>query len=298
MGSYDDLIAIASERLGVPLFKKTARECAGPCPKCGGTDRFIVFLDGGDNGFCRQCQHKVYWGDNPQKSRDRAAEAAELREDELAQLRLQMHSVKWWTYHETAKESAEYRALWEKEGFSSTDMEVWGLGYCPACPTASTTASLTIPVFHQGDLMDIRHKLINPNGYDGKYRSHFAGLRPHPFNLDRVVSATTILLIEGEKKTMFTAKRLREYTVVGIPGVPFVIDALHGILELVDPENKPPIIVGLDPGMGRQGMHAALAFKEEGFVSYVADLLLPPDDLVKQFGVKVLETTLKQARRV
>ena len=44
----------------VPGLKpKTTRESAGPCPKCGGTDRFVVKTDG--HFWCRQCGFK---GDN------------------------------------------------------------------------------------------------------------------------------------------------------------------------------------------------------------------------------------------
>jgi hypothetical protein len=37
------------------LKKKTATESAGPCPICGGEDRFFVC---GDKGFCRGCNIK------------------------------------------------------------------------------------------------------------------------------------------------------------------------------------------------------------------------------------------------
>ena len=36
------------------LKKKTANELAGPCPWCGGDDRFVVFLDTG-RFLCRGC---------------------------------------------------------------------------------------------------------------------------------------------------------------------------------------------------------------------------------------------------
>lgn len=42
----------------VPSLKsKTANELAGPCPWCGGTDRFVVFLDS-SRFMCRQCTPK------------------------------------------------------------------------------------------------------------------------------------------------------------------------------------------------------------------------------------------------
>jgi DNA primase len=47
-------------------FKRVGREHHGPCFKCGGSDRFIVFADG--TAWCRQCQWK---GDAIQLLRDR-----------------------------------------------------------------------------------------------------------------------------------------------------------------------------------------------------------------------------------
>ena len=40
------------------LHRASASEDAGPCPKCGGEDRFRVK---GESFFCRQCHSK--WGD-------------------------------------------------------------------------------------------------------------------------------------------------------------------------------------------------------------------------------------------
>lgn len=53
----------------VPLKKVAADEYAGPCPKCGGNDRFRVWPEQGDNGryWCRQCNIK---GDTIQFLRD------------------------------------------------------------------------------------------------------------------------------------------------------------------------------------------------------------------------------------
>ena len=51
----------------LPNLKRTSRrEQHGPCPFCGGTDRFVVFENG--RGWCRQCGWK---GDAIQLLRDR-----------------------------------------------------------------------------------------------------------------------------------------------------------------------------------------------------------------------------------
>lgn len=51
-----DVLALAEKR--VQLRRESANEYAGPCPKCGGSDRLHVKVDG---FFCRQCHPK--WGD-------------------------------------------------------------------------------------------------------------------------------------------------------------------------------------------------------------------------------------------
>ena len=65
---------------------KTNTEWAGPCPWCGGTDRFVVVTDGGQDGkgryFCRQCDAKGFASDFLEKfrhlSRQEAREALGL----------------------------------------------------------------------------------------------------------------------------------------------------------------------------------------------------------------------------
>ena len=61
---------------------KSGQEWAGPCPWCGGEDRFVVITDGGQDGkgrfFCRQCGERGFATDllqkihkmTPQEARD------------------------------------------------------------------------------------------------------------------------------------------------------------------------------------------------------------------------------------
>lgn len=65
---------------------KTGAELAGPCPWCGGTDRFVIVMDGGQDGqgryFCRQCGAKGFATDFLEKfhhmTRQEAREALGL----------------------------------------------------------------------------------------------------------------------------------------------------------------------------------------------------------------------------
>jgi phage/plasmid primase-like uncharacterized protein len=52
-------IEVEAQRRGIKLHRKGG-DIAGPCPKCGGTDRFVITPHGGKNGldiwFCRGCE--------------------------------------------------------------------------------------------------------------------------------------------------------------------------------------------------------------------------------------------------
>ncbi|HEU5090862.1 MAG TPA: hypothetical protein VFT99_25600, partial [Roseiflexaceae bacterium] len=59
-----DLLTLAGQY--TTLKRKTAREYAGPCPQCGGTDRLLVQPTGGKDGrgiwTCRSCR-EFKWSD-------------------------------------------------------------------------------------------------------------------------------------------------------------------------------------------------------------------------------------------
>lgn len=48
-----DLLSLAQRRIS-GLKKKTAKEWAGPCPECGGSDRFLIWVHK-DAWYCRHC---------------------------------------------------------------------------------------------------------------------------------------------------------------------------------------------------------------------------------------------------
>lgn len=41
---YDARMAMASDALKIPLGRHTSEKAKGPCPWCGGTDRFVVWV--------------------------------------------------------------------------------------------------------------------------------------------------------------------------------------------------------------------------------------------------------------
>jgi len=177
---HDNLVDYIGKH--VILKKVAAHEWAGPCPVCGGRDRFRV----SDRGwFCRKCTGEK-WGDLADFTKlafgwtlrdtlknfnlDRRASPEELasleaerkrREDEQRRAEQEAQALvhaqltsspDWWTYYQNVKNIPEARAMWNKRGLSDTWIDYYRLGYCPARRFTSgdehfDSASLTIPYF-------------------------------------------------------------------------------------------------------------------------------------------------------
>lgn len=115
------------------------------------------------------------------------------------------------TYHAQMPEAA--RQYWYDAGMLPGTITQYQLGFCPRCPTDTDgRASYTIPVKSNGQLWNIRHRLVAaPNG--DKYRPHMAGLPSVLFNADYLRSdIRDILVVEGEKKSIIAAQE-------GLPNV-------------------------------------------------------------------------------
>ena len=173
------------------LRKVAAHEYAGPCPRCGGKDRFRVDPDKG--WFCRRCTGEPgsggHWGDQidfvmwlrnvklPEAlvhlTGSRGFTKAEL--DKLAEERRQHDLTREREDHEKAQKAREYlntsddhhkyaahpKAIteWGKRGVHPDWVAYFGLGYCEereftTGDTRFVSDSLTIPYFrydHQNE---------------------------------------------------------------------------------------------------------------------------------------------------
>lgn len=163
------------------LRKVAAREYAGPCPRCGGVDRFRVNLDRG--WFCRQCQDEEHWHDqidfrvwyfgeswidalrklvgrlpitredaqrfqHERESRERERIAEENAKRQTARERLQASRL-WLTYYANL-DRCNARGLWRERGLSDGWQNYYKVGYCPdrewmSGDTRFVCSSLTIP---------------------------------------------------------------------------------------------------------------------------------------------------------
>jgi hypothetical protein len=287
---YNGRMEEASARLGVTLKRHTQEKANGPCPWCGGQDRFVVWVHEG-NYWCSHCKRSGYWDDSVDPSA--LAEAKAKKEDRRRTTRSAVSkSVEWIEYKQLVKEGGRAR-LWMDQGMTEGDIKKWGLGWCPSCPTAVGYESLTMPVFFQGVLCDIRHKLLGELTEEtGRYRSHISGLMPFPYNMDALFQSQKLVVVEGEKKVIHLVRSGIVGT-VGVPGATVTEDLL---LHLRSLESTQTIILAFDPGASKQQEQLAEEILALGVRVYVADCFAKPDDLLLRYGKDVLEEVLQQSR--
>lgn len=285
-------ITVATKKLNTKLSRHAQGEACGPCPRCGGKDRFIVFMAG--NAWCRRCNHKAWWIDNPEEGRRRIAEEKIQQEQDQIALRRRMAVCQDWTeYHTRLLRGPELLDVWGEQGMGPDEIRKWGLGCCPSCPTAPDYASLTIPCFQEGALLDIRHRLINAPPEEGKYRSHLPGLIPPIFNLDAIKMSSDIIIVEGEKKAIIMDGAGFTGT-VGLPGINFAKYLLRALPGRMNSNQR--AIVMLDPHTNSRGEKLAEALGGVGVEAVVADCFQKPDDMIIAYGVEPIKEIIRQAR--
>lgn len=214
------------------------------CPQCGsgnhqhGTgDRFRMFDDGKPRCYCRHCGYTDFAdSDNrtfvvTDEMKRQWLEERERREREELQrtqhalelLRKERAYIEW---HNMIRQCG--RNWWHSKGVSDYMIDLLKLGYCASKTVwygdhqQCVTATATIPVFGPGwELMNVRHRLINPPEPNDKYRPDRAGL-PASLYLTNPNDkpAGECILIEGEIKSIVVYDRIepdRMY-IVGLPG--------------------------------------------------------------------------------
>jgi len=279
----------AGHILGLTLTQRTYREACGPCPKCGGKDRFLVFEDGGS--WCRQCHYIKWWAGTP-PTPQQLEESHAARAERQANLMARMASVHdWEAYHAALSNgSGEHIGDWLEHGLVEDEIATWGLGYCKSCPLCCESPSLTIPVFKHQMLVDIRHRLTNATTAD-RYRSHIAGLTPSIFNSDALRTSETILIVEGEKKAILSVRAGFKAS-LGLPGAQYGLSLLD---TLTTSDEKQMIVLALDP---YQTANAERLAFQIGSRARVADFPAKPDDYFLRYGAKAYAEVIRQARPV
>lgn len=290
MSQYDRQLKYAEKKLGVKLRRHTSRKANGPCPSCGGDDRFVVWIFD-KSAWCSRCNLKMEYGDNNgETTKPYDAEIA----DQVARLEMAT-CTDWMEYHMNLLRNGDFIDEWARQGINVTNIETYGLGYCPRCPIVPTNPSLTMPVFHKGLLVDIRHKVLGHKSI--RYVSHLPELLPYPFNADSLEGPMGIVVMEGIKKAIITAETIRgemERDVSAIYGA----NAYKKLFEIIKEGGSGPIYFMLDPDAADKSVKYAQYCTKMGRPGFVVDLFEKPDDLLINYGKEVLIESIKQARYI
>lgn len=301
-------------------FDKAAPdEWHGPCPFCGGRDRFVIFTDKDYphwNWFCRQCHPDNAWIDeiNPNirepLSPERAAEIARKAEESLKReieraeraLKELKEAQAWERYHKQLDDEARER--WESWGIPHFWQLYWKLGYDPdhvvwTGDTEWHTPTMTIPIFEvqTWDCLNVRHRLLNPPSKGDKYRPEKAGLPPSVWVADvdcPMNVAKSVMVVEGEKKgavTFITADN-PTMQVVGVPGK----NGLKLLPEML--EDAEPIYICLDPDATHQAVDLAWTLGDDR--CRVIELPDKIDDLILKYDLDKywMRNVIRQAVKV
>jgi len=288
MESIGNPVTFIESRFGISLKRVGRTEWAGPCPWCGGKDRFHVWER--SNYWCRpgpgHCGRAGWLDELDGIQKPTAEQLLEWRVAELErkhaehEKRLtaleQMHtSSEHLLYHENLNHHIEAVDYWLGEGMTAETIARYVLGYCASCPTAPGYASYTIPVMCQGKLYNIRHRLARPNS-GGKYRPHMPGLPAMIFNADDLnAKSDTILILEGEKKSMIVGQETGHANIATMGKQAFKPEWAPKLAQF----NR--VFVCYDPDAKEQAYATAKLFGGRG---HVMNLHVKADDFFTRFG--------------
>jgi len=293
-------------------------EFSSSCPSCGGEphptgewpDRCRLFVDGNHPRlWCRRCNLVAYpdqFGDDSwtrpdpaqiQRWREeqRRREDARRRSAERALENLRDNRV-WERYHEAL--GTVGRNYWLRRGIPEFWQDWWQLGWRDRWNIRTndgwhTTPSASIPLFDAaGDVLDIKHRLVNPAPGRGKYRYELGGQGNPPFLVDREKEvAGDVIAVEGEIKAMVVAVTLDDPKAV-ILGMPGLTPGEKTLSALAEAEH---ITLVTDPGSRKQTWELVKQLGRER-----CSVLIPPlkiDDGILQAGMngRELRALLKTA---
>ncbi len=310
-----------------------AEEYAGPCPVCGGHDRFVVQAQ---RWLCRHCTEgkwkspidlimmtrnlpfkdacRMIEGEKPMTPAEReriATERAERAARELEEsikraneaLEALRKAQSWTRYHAQLECDDSARDIWRKRGIPDVYQDIFNFGYDPrhvyySDDNQHVSASLTIPVFAMGgECVNVRHRLLSPSNPSDKYRPERAGLPASAWFADPSLShPKSLLVVEGEIKAAVSYIAADDPTmqVAGMPGKSNGVETIAGYLDTVDG----PVYILPDPDA------VDLARADCDFVGRErARLVLLPDkidDMINRnsLGKDWMQMVLRQARRM
>lgn len=198
----------------------------------------------------------------------------------------------WKAYHKNVNLD-----LWGERGITEETVNRWGLGFCIDTPYTADPVlpSLTIPVYYQRQLYDIRHRVIGGTDAD-KYRSHLQGLIPIPFNIDGMGSGREVIIVEGEIKAIYLMQAGIPH-VTGYPGVNF-LDTIPRLISRHVAKGLQEVVMIPDPGSEDRVMKILEAISKQGYKTSIVPLVEKPDDLAIKYGIKIIRDAIRYRRMI
>lgn len=184
-----DILSLTRERF--PLQKESTREWSGPCPKCGGEDRFHVTPTG---FFCRQCHpdfgdaieymfwmHRLSFSDAVHMLTNQTAPLPDIKPQPIVKPAQQPTQPPGWQTKalavvDTAKERLDLALPYlASRGLTPETAIIYGLGYRPDAPLPGTwngkrfivapQPAVVIPWYRAGQLVAVRYRFLKLHEY-------------------------------------------------------------------------------------------------------------------------------------
>ena len=265
-----------SRRWGTLQFVKQTgpHEWHSECPRCGDNghggrewpDRWFMRDDGRPRGYCRRCMYQDFADSDQRTFKITAEERAHwlqerlTREEQAKQeaehaIALLRREDAWLRWHETM--SPQGYQFWASKGVEEWAINYYRLGYCEsrtvwANGVEYVTPTATIPIFAPGwELVNVRHRLVNPPSPGDKYRPDRVGLPSALFLTDPDKQPEgECILVEGEIKAIVLRENISNLnvTIVGLPGKNPRKDLLDKLVRcdrihiVLDPDATPQAI--------------------------------------------------------
>lgn len=204
----------------------------------------------------------------------------------------------WLTYHQNLAQSEPARQMWRKRGLPDDWQDFWELGYCPRFSFISGGAHISSPTLaipikdNAAQVVNIRHRILQPIDPKDKYRPDRPGLAASPFIGYPGLEADRVIVIEGEIKSAVTFMTLWQENdpiqVIGIPGK----NAFHAVADSVMGHD---VYICFDPDADEQAREAAALVKGK-----VMTMPVKIDDaiLAGSLDRKSILFRMKAARRI
>ncbi len=276
----------------LPNFKeKSESEWSSACPSssCDADDDGFLFWPKKGNYWCRKCELEGFVLEATQSKItpkqhsawrraqvERKRKQAQVEIEKLSDVAKMEPVVE--RYHNQLDGANGY---WSSCGLETETVRNYRLGFCNHCPTYQKSSSYVIPIYQNGKLVAIKHRLVSPPKPGDKYRNHQKGMKAQLFNVDHLHSIDEIsfgilnpgeaLLVEGEIKAIYLDQC--GFTVVGVPGASIWKDEWCQFFEHLS-----KVFVVFDPGASEQAAKTALKLSEVISKVYLVSLPAKPDD--------------------